>query len=169
MNCLVRVFVASSLLVGAAFVVSCTGPEHARTQSPQVSQMARAVSLPKRTNPPEYLSSAAKFALEKRMKLHAGQMGGLVSAIMILDYPIIGVRADVIASDASLSRPLEGDAAELNSALPEKFFVYQDELRSRARTLAAASRTEDPYAVADAYGRLSEACVRCHAVYRQGR
>jgi cytochrome c556 len=103
------------------------------------------------------------------MASHVREMGDLMTAIMVLDYPSIVEGADRIVSDASLSRPLTGDATELNSALPEKFFVHQDELRTQARALADASRALDPYRVAGAYGRLSEACVRCHAVYRQGR
>jgi hypothetical protein len=73
-----------------------------------------------------------------------------------------------IASDASFSRPLTGDATELNAALPAKFFEEQDQLRARARALAEPSHVLNPYRVAEAYGHLSEACVRCHAVYRQG-
>jgi cytochrome c556 len=93
-------------------------------------------------------------------------MGDLVSAIMVLDYARISQNADSIASDVNLSRPISGDATELNSSLPEKFFVRQDELRAGARALAAAARELDPYKVANAYGRLSEGCVRCHADFR---
>ena len=66
----------------------------------------------------------------------------------------------------NLSRPITGDATELNAALPEKFFVRQDELKASARVLEGAAQGLDPNAVATAYGRLSEACVRCHADYR---
>ena len=36
---------------------------------------------------------------------------------------------------------VSGDASELNTALPEKFFTFQDELRERSRALAAAVDT----------------------------
>jgi cytochrome c556 len=88
---------------------------------------------------------------------------------MVLDYPTIVERAHTIASDVNLSRPLTGDASELNSSLPEKFFVRQDALKNAARELERAAQELDPYAVANAYGRLSEACVRCHADYRAKR
>lgn len=96
-------------------------------------------------------------------------MADLMSAIMVLRYPIIRDRAQAIADDVDLARPLTGDATELNALLPAKFFDYQDELRVRAHALQAAAAQSNAYAVADAYGRLSETCVRCHATYRQGR
>ena len=100
------------------------------------------------------------------MASHARDMGELVSAIMLLKYPEIAQRADAIAADVNLSRPVTGDATELNSSLPEKFFVRQDDLKAAARLLGDAARNLDPYRVANAYGRLSEGCVRCHADYR---
>ena len=139
---------------------ACATPQ-AQPPPPQQSQLARAVSTPSRMDPPEYLPPAARQILKTRMASHVRQMSDLVSAIMVLDYPNIADGAERIASDASLSRPITGDATELNSALPEKFFVHQDDLRKQARALNADR-------VADAYGHLSEACVRCHAVYRQG-
>jgi len=68
-----------------------------------------------------------------------------------------------------LSRPLANDASELNSALPEKFFLYQDNLRLEAKTLGEAASRQQPFDVADSYGRLSQVCVRCHAAYRTGK
>ncbi len=100
------------------------------------------------------------------MASHARDMGELVSAIMLLKYPEIAQRADAIAADVNLSRPVTHDATELNSSLPEKFFVRQDDLKAAARVLGDAARNLDPYRVANAYGRLSEGCVQCHADYR---
>ena len=71
--------------------------------------------------------------------------------------------------DVSLARPLTGDATELASALPEKFFLYQDDLRLEAKTLAEAAGRQHAFDVAESYGRLSQVCVRCHASYRTGR
>jgi hypothetical protein len=93
-------------------------------------------------------------------------MGDLVSAIMILDYDRIERAGDAIAADVNLSRPISRDATELNAAVPEQFFVRQDELRAEAKALAAAGQARDAYRVAAEYGRLSEGCVRCHADYR---
>jgi cytochrome c556 len=96
-------------------------------------------------------------------------MGALMSAVMILDYVQVQSRATSIVEDVSLARPLTGDATELNSALPEKFFSFQDQLRTAAKALASAAADKSAFAVADAYGHVSETCVKCHAVYRQGR
>ncbi len=103
------------------------------------------------------------------MTSHARTMGDLVSAIMVLDYVRIDSDARAIAGDASLARPLTGDATELNSLLPEKFFEHQDELRREASVLAVAADRMNAIDVAAGYGRLSETCVRCHATYRSGR
>lgn len=103
------------------------------------------------------------------MVSHASDMNDLVSAIMILDYPFIADRAEKIASDVSLSRPVTGDATELNALLPERFFVYQDRVKFEARGLVEAAGAADPYQVASKYGRLAESCVGCHADYRPRR
>jgi len=96
-------------------------------------------------------------------------MSALVSDIMLLRYDEVRAGAERIAADASLSRPLANDASELNSALPEKFFLYQDNLRLEAKTLGEAASRQQPFDVADSYGRLSQVCVRCHAAYRTGK
>ena len=135
-------------------------------QPPQKAQLASAISTPSRPGPPEPLSPAARTILKTRMASHARDMNDLVAAIMVLDYATIVQGADAIAADVNLSRPITGDATEMNSSLPEKFFVRQDELKASAKKLAAAARELDPYQVADAYGKLADGCVRCHADYR---
>ena len=153
-------------LATSVFFGACAN--QAATQPPQQTQLARAVATPDRAGPPEPLSAPARAILKSRMASHARDMSDLVSAIMILDYKSIGEGADRIAADTNLSRPLTHDATELNAALPEKFFERQDELRAQARALAQASRELNPYRVAEVYGHLSEACVRCHADFRPG-
>ena len=152
--------------VGVLVLVSaCASGTTASQPSPE-AQLARAIAAPDRTGPPEPLSPAAREILKERMASHARDMGDLVSAIMVLDYDRIAARGDAIAADVNLSRPVSHDATELNSALPERFFERQDELRARARALAAAAHARGPDRVAAEYGRLSEGCVRCHADYR---
>ena len=153
------------VLGGAVAVSACASPT-AETQPPQQAQLAQAIAAPERVGPPEPLSPAARQILKTRMASHARDMGDLVSAIMALDYERIAQRGDAVASDVNLSRPISHDATELNAALPEKFFVRQDELRARARALSAAARARDPDRVAAEYGHLSAGCVRCHADYR---
>jgi cytochrome c556 len=160
-------FMFATGAVVAVAALSCAGPQ--RSQGPQQQLLTQAVSPPQRLRPAEPLSEAAKAILKARMASHARDMSGLVSEIMPLHYDRIQEIAQRIAGDASLSRPLSQDASELNSALPEKFFLYQDNLRLEARTLAEAAGRQHPYDVADSYGRLSQVCVRCHATYRAGR
>lgn len=154
-----------SIFAGVVWTASCASQEAAH-QPPQEAQLTQAISPPQRQDPPEPLSPAARAILKGRMASHARDMGGLVSAIMLLKYPEIAQRADAIAADVNLSRPVTHDATELNSSLPEKFFVRQDDLKAAARVLGDAARNLDPYRVANAYGRLSEGCVQCHADYR---
>jgi hypothetical protein len=165
-------------LLGCAMVmgVSCAGQQQQPapappppSPSPQAAQMTQAVSPPERLHPPESLSPMAKAILNRRMASHAREMRDLVSAIVVLQYDEIQAGALRIAGDVTLSRPLSEDATELNAALPEQFFVYQDRLRQEAKTLAGAASRQNAGEIADSYGRLSQVCVRCHATYRAGR
>lgn len=151
-------------LSGLLLPVSCASQPATRPQ--QEAALSPALSEPTRREPPEPLSPAARQVLKSRMKSHAHDMADLEAAIMVLDYPAIVQRSHAIAADVNLSRPITGDATELNAALPEKFFVRQDELKASARALERAAQGLDSNAVAIAYGRLAEACVRCHADYR---
>jgi hypothetical protein len=148
-------------------VPSCATPPAKRP--PQDAQLSQAITAPERLAPPEDLPGPARTILRARMASHAQDMGALMSSVMVLRYDLIAERAIKIADDASMARPLTGDATELNSALPEKFFSYQDELRRAARALATAATQQNALPVADAYARLSGTCVRCHATYRQGQ
>ena len=156
-----------AVIVSAVALGACAAA--GQNQPPQQRQLAEAVAAPSRLRPPEQLSASARDLLRVRMSSHARNMADLVSAIMVLHYERIQEDATAIAADVSLSRPLTQDATELNSALPEKFFLYQDSLRLEAKTLAEAANRQNPFDVADSYGRLSQDCVRCHATYRAGR
>jgi cytochrome c556 len=159
---------SSILVMMSVLAASACAGKQGRNEPPQQPQLARALSPPARLAPPEYLPETARALLRTRMASHARDMGDLMNAIMVLDYPGISGHATAVADDANFARPLSGDATELNSALPEKFFQHQDQLKAQARTLATAADHMSPFEVADAYGRLSETCVRCHAAYRTG-
>jgi hypothetical protein len=142
-----------TIFAGLALAALATGNSCAHeeaTQPPQMQQLARAVSAPERPEPPQQLSPQAKAILKERMALHAEDMSDLVSAIMLLEYSRIITRADKIASDVNLSRPLTHDATELNAGIPERFFVRQDDLKAAARALEDAARGGNPYQVAQA-------------------
>jgi hypothetical protein len=156
------------IAAACALVVAASCAAKQRNQPAQQTQLVQAVSAPERLRPPDDLSEAARAILKTHMASHARNMGQLMSSIMVLRYEQISEGARRIADDASLSRPLSADATELNSALPEKFFLYQDNLRLESKTLAEAAGRRNPFDVADSYGRLSQVCVRCHATYRAG-
>jgi len=159
-------FLRVAMLLSSAIAACATPPSR---QPPQQPQLAQATTVPPRLAPPEHLPETARVLLRGRMASHANDMSALMSAIMVLDYPRIGDRAEAIAADERFARPLTADATELASALPEKFFLYQDNLRLEAKVLADAAGRAHAFDVADSYGRLSQVCVRCHASYRAGR
>lgn len=152
--------------VASAVAVACAAQ---RTEPPQQRQLVAAVSPPDRLEPAAPLPEDARVALRSVMAAHAHDMSSLMSAIMVLRYRDIRDGARAIADGKQLTRPLTGEAAPLADKLPEAFFAYHDELRTRAAALAKAADAQSAFDVADAYGRLSETCVRCHATYRQGR
>lgn len=151
------------VVAGATSLFGCVKQA---AQSPQRAQQAQAVAAPRAPQPPQRLSPAVQALLRRRMVSHAHDMNELVSAIMILDYPVIADRAEQIAGDANLSRPIAGDATEPNASLPEQFFIYQERVRFEARGLVEAAGAADSEQVAASYGRLTESCIRCHADYR---
>jgi hypothetical protein len=154
------------LLALAAASGACASRQ--QSQPPQEAQLLRAISPPDRLGPPDYLPASARSVLRTLMPAHASDMGALMSAIMVLHYDEIDERARAIAADTRFARPMTGDASELNAALPDRFFLLQDELRTEAGILARAAAQASALDVADAYGRLSGTCVKCHAAYRGG-
>lgn len=114
---------------------------------------------------PAHLPAGARMLLLERMGNHRVDMSRLSQAVLFLDHEEAGALARRIAEEPRLAEP--GDADELNSLIPPRFFELQDELRERAEALAAAARKGDDAAIAKAYGRLNETCVRCHAVWMQ--
>jgi len=140
-----------------------------RNQPPQETQFAQAVAPPERLSPAAPVPEPARENLKVRMAYHASDMNALVGNIMVLRYEQIRIGADRIASDATLTGPLTSDATRPNSTSPDKFSLYQDSLRLEAKALARAADHQSAFEVADSYGRLSQTCVRCHALYRGSR
>jgi hypothetical protein len=116
---------------------------------------------------PRHLSGTARALLHERMQRHAGQMEALGRAVITLDYRQAQELGADIAAEPMLARPLAGNATELNSSLPERFFQLQDALRASAREVSAAAAARNPDAMGDAYGRLARTCVSCHSTYLQ--
>lgn len=115
---------------------------------------------------PASISPALVNVVRAKMGRHGAQMQELVSRVVLLDDDGIARAAGAIFDEPALARPLSGD--ELNTLLPERFFVLQDELRQRAKQLVIASGRSDRAAVAAEFAALSRTCVDCHQVYRHG-
>ena len=97
------------------------------------------------------------------MGRHDTQMRRLVSAVIVLDDDAVARVAGEIFDEPALARPVAGD--ELNGMLPARFFVLQDDLRSRARALVIATQQRNRAALADEFAALTKSCVACHDAY----
>lgn len=155
-------------MVGALLlssVLACSGQRTSESRSVDGQEPWQA---PLRLEPPDYLPPTARSILRQRMGRHARDMRDLVMAVLVLDRERAGEMAGRIAADVDLARPLSGDATELNALIPSRFFDLQDDLRRHAGELALAARRGDQAGMSKAYAAMSESCVDCHTVYRDG-
>lgn len=118
---------------------------------------------------PDYLSELARATLQRRMARHGRDLSVLVQAVVLLRRPIVAELAANIANEPRIGRPLPDGDEELNAVLPERFFVLQDELRDRAKSVAEAARRRDDAKLATAFGLLAQSCVACHSAYLEPR
>ncbi len=116
---------------------------------------------------PDDLPPLARGLLKKRMEGHGRDQARLVMAVTLLERDVVKAIATDIAEEPRLVRPRPDARDELNSALPERFFVLQDALRLRARELAEGAGKKDDVGLARSFGQLVEACVTCHSAYRK--
>jgi hypothetical protein len=112
---------------------------------------------------PASLSPVARQVLKAKMGRHDTQMRRLVSSVILRDDDAVARVAGEIFDEPALARPVAGD--ELNGLLPERFFVLQDDLRTRARALVIATQQRNRTVVADEFAALTRSCVACHDVY----
>jgi hypothetical protein len=115
---------------------------------------------------PAAIPPAMLGILKNKMGRHDLQMKALMTRVVLLDDDGVARAAGELFDEPSVARPVAGD--ELNGLLPERFFVLQDELRTRARQLVAASARHDRAAVANEFAALSKTCLACHEVYLRG-
>lgn len=137
-----------------------------RDRPPQQKQLIQAVAPPVRATPPGFIPEAARSLLRTRMASHARDMSDLMSAVVNLRYVDAEALAGEIVDDVSLARPVGDDATELNNLLPAQFFILQDRAREDARAVADGAHRMKAIDLGSAYGRLSERCVACHALFR---
>jgi hypothetical protein len=114
---------------------------------------------------PGHLPELARTFLKQRMQRHGSDVEALLRSVVLLRRPEAREAANRIATEPWLVRPIRGSEDALNSSLPELFFILQDQLRDRARTLAQAATAKDDRALAQAYGQVMETCVQCHSAY----
>ena len=117
---------------------------------------------------PERVSQTARGVLAHRMARHGETLSELMNRLVLLDYEGVQREAQRIREEPPLSRPLTGDATELNSLLPARFFDLQDELRVRAAAVEEAARRSDSAKLIDSYSALARTCITCHQLYLGG-
>ena len=113
----------------------------------------------------ELLTPLARSLLHKRMERHGESMIRLVVAVTLLQHERAQKFATEIANEPRLMRPLPGDDEVFNNGLPERLFVLQDELRSRAKTLATAAQGSNDDAMVAGLGHVIQTCASCHALF----
>ena len=149
-----RTIIASSTVLGCAIAVALLlRPSHSIPTGPELAV-------------PERIAPALRQVIASKMRRHAEQLPALVSKVVVLDYDGAAKTAGEIFDEPGIARPVTGD--ELNSVLPERFFVLQDALRSGARQVVQAAARRDSAQLADAFGNLTRPCVSCHDVYLRG-
>ncbi len=116
----------------------------------------------------ERLSEAARASLRSQMHAHGRGVLELTSTATLLDYEGVVVAADRVLAEPRLARPLTGDATELNTSLPGRFYDLQDQLRTQLGQLRAAAVARNPEDLAAEVANVTGTCVRCHDAYRRG-
>jgi hypothetical protein len=114
---------------------------------------------------PDYLSDLARQILRRRMERHGREMIHLMTGVVLLRREVVQSIAQEISKEPRITRPLPDSRDELNSALPEKFFVLQDELRERAKGLEEVAKGRNDKELAESFARLTQTCVSCHSAF----
>jgi hypothetical protein len=151
--------------VAAALIASSPSPPPPEPGAPKPQQaQKKSYGL----QPPVDFPQLARGALHARMQRHGKDMSVLVNAVVLLNRSVIRELATDIADEPRLTRPTPDAMDALNAALPERFFVLQDELRVHAKALAEAATSADDDALAKSFGRMTQTCVTCHATFQAG-
>ncbi len=110
--------------------------------------------------PPERIPSETEARLTDRMKRHGADLLELTHAVTVVDRKAIAETADRIRLDTALTLKVDGGVAH-----DARFQQLDQQLRERVTELATAARKYDDGALAPAFGRTMETCVRCHVSY----
>ena len=110
--------------------------------------------------PAERIPTESEARLTDRMNRHGADLLALTHAVTVLDRKAIAQTADRIRLDTALTLHVDGGVVN-----DPRFQQLDQQLRERVTELATAARTHDDAALAPAFGRTMETCVRCHASY----
>jgi cytochrome c556 len=144
------------------------------TQGAQAQEKPKAAPVPRKPaeakgedglSKPDYLSELARQMLRRRMERHGRDMTTLMTGVVLLKREVVQSLASNLAAEPRITRPLPDSRDELNTALPERFFVLQDELRDRARQLAETAKSGKDKELGESFARLTQTCVACHSTY----
>ena len=144
---------SSTLVAGAIAVALLLRPSHSIKSGPELAA-------------PERLSPMIRGAVRSKMTQHGEQLNELVARVVLLDYDGIARVAGAIYDEPTLARPTAGD--QLNVALPERFFVYQDALRAEAKALVEIAARRDRVRLSDSFTAVTKTCLQCHDLYLYG-
>ena len=143
---------ALATLAAATLALAGTQPTRPDVKIPRLAQ-------------PDYLPEQARMVLRERMHRHGEQMVSLVLSVTLLQHESAAATAADIAGEPRLARPFVGGENDVNAALPEQFFVLQDELRLRAKNVAQSARAGDDKALSRDFGLMTQTCVACHSAF----
>ncbi|MHB1012690.1 MAG: cytochrome c [Desulfobacteria bacterium] len=107
---------------------------------------------------------------EEAMKAQHERMGNFRSAMIALGEAVIhGNKTDAGKHASRLTEALQGyekDVPHRNVSRIKEFQAFYGEMKKRAVKLAADAGTGNLQKTSLAYGRVLEACVSCHAKFR---
>jgi len=113
-----------------------------------------------RVMPADHIPSDTEAKLTDRMKRHGAELIELTHAVTLIDRKAIAETADRIRLDTALTLKADGGVVK-----DTRFQQLDQQLRERVTELATAARKYDDTALAPAFGRTMETCVRCHVSY----
>jgi cytochrome c556 len=115
--------------------------------------------------PTDALPPAARQAIARQMAEHSSKLTTLLTAVLLLDHDQVRRYASDIANAPMVARPLPGEKDTVIAQIPKRFFDLQDQLATQGKALAEAAGRHDDAQMGAAFGRLTDTCVTCHAVY----
>jgi len=107
---------------------------------------------------------------EEAMKAQHARMGNFEEAMTALGKAVIhGDKTDAGDHASQLAEALRGhekDVPHKNVSRIKEFQAFYEEFRKRTARLAADAKTGNLQKASLSYGRVLEACVSCHAKFR---